>query len=158
MMPGEISSMQKPQEPSSRLRRTALCQREGNRCRNVGQDSISKQSESGRSGRCQVGKFVGLSHGLLWSSPHSICVSLSPSCLLWCLSVSLIVSCYCKFLHPSVCLALLSFSVSLPPLLCLSVSYLFLSLPYFCIALLLCALLCLSSSRLLDTYYILQSV
>ena len=89
--------------------------------------------------------------------PHasSLCVSLSPSCLLWCLSVSdgppVTVS-----LHPSVCLALLSFSASPPPSLCLSVSSCL--CPCFCIVLLLCAAVFLFSSCWLSTYYILQSV
>lgn len=94
---------------------------------------------------------------LLWSSPSlsiCVCVSLSllPPLVSFCLSDSLPVT---MSLHPSVCLALLSFSVFLPPLLCLSVfPYLFLSLPPISVLL----FFCLSSSCLLSTYYILQSV
>lgn len=98
---------------------------------------------------------------LLWSSPSlsiCVCVSLSllPPLVSFCLSDSLPVT---MSLHPSVCLALLSFSVFLPPLLCLSVfPYLFPSLPPISVLLFFCVPLCLSSSCLLSTYYILQSV
>jgi len=148
MMPGEISSMQTSGAKLKVKKDSSVPER---RQKQTGMwvKTQFKQSESEEEVDARL-EFGG----------HHVCsvrLPLFPSCLLWCLSVSLTVSLLlCLCMHLSVLLYFLSQCLSLPYSLCVSPS-LSVSPPFlYCSS--VCPSVFLSSSCLLSTYYILQSV